>query len=153
MKCDRKVLIYCPCKNQHPIMIWRCCSRSWMLWEVCSKRMGTLTHKDEWFAGIFLLTTFHGKTFKLARVLRTASHVLPGQYTRSEIGCQWGWHRRRWGSKKSKLDNMLWEKLRDEIYEAWWIKHNLCVRAPWLARQGVHSMKLTYFIRTPKNSR
>jgi hypothetical protein len=41
--------------------------------------MGTLTHKDEWFAGIFLLTTFHGKTFKLARVLRTASHVLTGQ--------------------------------------------------------------------------
>ena len=57
------------------------------------------------------------------------------------------------GSKKSELDNMHWVKLRDEIYEAWLIKRNLCVRVPWLARQGVHSLRLTYFIRTPKNSR
>ena len=152
MTCDCKVLIYCPCKNQHPIMIWRCCSRSWMLWEVCSKRMGTLTHKDEWFAGIFLLTTFHAKTFKLARVLRTASHVLSGQYTRSEIGCQWGWHRRRWGFKEEWTGQYALGKA-DEIYEAWLINRNLCVRAPWLARQGVHSMRLRCFIRTPKNSR
>ena len=32
MKCVHKVLIYHPPKTQHSTMIWRCCSRSWMLW-------------------------------------------------------------------------------------------------------------------------
>ena len=40
MKCVCKVLIYHPPKTQHFIMIWRCCSRPWMLW-------GSAPHKSE----------------------------------------------------------------------------------------------------------
>ncbi len=40
MKCVCKVLIYHPPKTQHFIIIWRCCSRPWMLW-------GSAPHKRE----------------------------------------------------------------------------------------------------------
>ncbi len=51
MKCVCKVLIYYPPKNQHSTMIWRCCSRSWMVWgcashEVKHKHSGISTKQD-----------------------------------------------------------------------------------------------------------
>ena len=45
MKCVCKVLIYYPPKTQHPIMIWRCCSRSWILWG-CA--LHEVKHKHSW---------------------------------------------------------------------------------------------------------
>ena len=45
MNCVCKVLIYYPPKTEHPIMIWRCCSRSWILWG-CA--LHEVKHKHSW---------------------------------------------------------------------------------------------------------
>ncbi len=94
-----------------------------------------------------LLTTFHVNTFKLARVLRTASHVLPWQYTRSEIGCQRGWHRRRWGFKEE------WTGQHAQGKASWWNLWSLlnktqsvCARAMACATRGVQlEVKIFYW--------
>ena len=145
MKCVHKVLIYNPCKHQHSIMISHCCSRSWMLWEVCSKRMWTLIHKDEWSAGVFSLTTLHVKTFKLARVLRTASMCCHDGIHEARLGVnevdtgEEGMEARRRVDKTTCAENASYRNLWSPIN-----KNAICV----CARHGrAHSM---CFITTPK---
>ncbi len=53
MKCVCKVLIYHPTKTQHFIMIWRCCSRPWMLLGSAPK-VKTWTLKNDWFCHLLL---------------------------------------------------------------------------------------------------
>ncbi len=126
-------------------MIWRCCSRPWMIWVNCCKRFWSLAYKQEWFVGILLLTTLHVNTFKLTRVLRTSSQFCcHDSLHEARSGAKgWGWQAKDGGSKKSGLDSghHAPETLHDEIYEAWWIKCNLIlrlsVRAPRHARDGV----------------
>ncbi len=48
MKCVCKVLIYHPPKNRHSIMIWRCCSRPWMLWGSAPKWKHKLSGRIGW---------------------------------------------------------------------------------------------------------
>ncbi len=52
MKCVCKVLIYHPPKTQHFIMIWRCCSRPWMLWG--STKAKRLTFRNDWFCHLLV---------------------------------------------------------------------------------------------------
>ena len=130
-------------------MIWRCCSRLWMMWGNRCKRIWSLAYKQEWFAGIFLLTTLHVNMFKLICVLRTSSHFCCHDSI-TWIRCEWlrltgeGWLRIReeWTGQHAL------ETLHSEIYEVCWIKHNLrlSVRAPRRARDGVCSTRFKQFI-------
>jgi hypothetical protein len=81
--------------------------------------MRCLTYKQEWFARIFLLTTVHVNTFKLARVLRTASHffchdsIHEARLGVNEVDTGEGWRFKEEWTGQHAL-----ETLRDEIYEA-----------------------------------
>ena len=129
-------------------MIWRCCSRLWMMWGDRCKRIWNLAYKQEWFAGIFLLTTLHVNMFKLICVLRTSSHFCchdSVHEARSGVN-GWGWQ--AMAGWRFKLQRRVDLTTCAEIYDACWIKHNLrlSVRAPRRARDGVCSTRFKQFI-------
>jgi hypothetical protein len=85
-------------------------------------------HRDEWFAEIVLRTTRHDDTFELARVLRKARHdiVHEAKLVVNDVDT-------------SGVDKITCtQKLREEIYDSWLIKCELCVRGMARAVRGAH---------------
>ncbi len=134
-------------------MIWRCCSWSWILCgsafmtrtecAALTPECAALTHKDEFFAAIFLRIPRHIDKFKLMRMLCTASHDTIHEARLGVNGLTLA-VQRKVDRTTCAQDTSLWQ--RDKNYEAWLIKHELWVRAAVRAVRE-HRMR---FIATPK---